>query len=275
MHLQIPKRRVTAVGLATLLWASQPTGARAEETEAIGDSSVRERVTKAALSPTRFLPGVVMADAGAARVSGLAWGGYDGATETALMGATAEARLSSRFVIGAGAVYAPAAFDQPAAVRPSVVLRFQILEQRSRGFDAGVAVAYREDRFVGEEGFIQGTFATAYQGDRSTWLGNLSYGQDGEGDDFEGELRLAALRRLGEDVNLGVDGRFRKSLWSTDARGNPTMEYRVAPTRRVRDRSGGVDRGGRRGRRSGGGTDGERLRRHRRGGRDLLTLVFA
>jgi hypothetical protein len=230
MHLQIPKRRVIVVGLAASLWASQPSGARADEAEAIGDSAVSERVISAALSPARFLPGVVMADAGAARVSGLAWGGYDGATGTALMGATAEARLSARVVIGAGAVYAPAAYDQAAAVRPSVVLRVQILEQRSRGFDAGVAVAYREDRFVGEEGFIQGTVATAYQGERNSWLGNLSYGQDGEGDDFEGELRLAALRRFGERVNLGVDGRFRKSLWSTDARGNPTMEYRVAPT---------------------------------------------
>jgi hypothetical protein len=28
---------------------------------------------------------------------------------------------------------------------------------------------------------------------------------------------------------LGVDGHLRKSLWSTDARGNPSLEYRIGP----------------------------------------------
>jgi hypothetical protein len=228
MHLQIPDRRVVVGAFIIVLWGAQAR-ARAGEADSFGDSLVNEPVTKVAGSPAQLLPGAVMAGVGEARVAGLAWGGYDGATATALMGATAEARLHARVVIGAGAVYAPAAFEQPAAVRPSVALRVQILEQRSRGVDAGVAVAYREDRFVGEEGFFQGTLAVSRQGERTTWLGNLSYGQDGEGDDHEGELRAAALRRFGQRLNLGLDGRLRKSLWSTDARGNPTMEYRVTP----------------------------------------------
>jgi hypothetical protein len=229
MHLQIPNSRVVGLAFITALWMAQPRAARAGEAESFGDVVVNEPLTKLAASPARLLPGAVLADVGLARVAGLAWGGYDGATKTALMGATAEARLHPRVVIGAGAVYAPAAFDQPAAVRPSVALRVQLLEQGARGVDAGVAVAYREDRFVGEEGFFQGTIAVSRQGERMTWLGNLSYGQDGEGDDFEGELRAAALRRFGERLNLGLDGHFRKSLGSTDARGNPTMEYRVTP----------------------------------------------
>ena len=145
------------------------------------------------------------------------------------MGASAEARLTSRIVIGAGAVYAPAAYGMAAAVRPSVVARLQILDQRRHGFDFGVAAAYREDRFVGEEGFIQTAAAFGLQGERNVLVGNLSYGQDGEGDDHEAELRAAALRRFGAHINLGVDGQLRKSLWSTDARGNPSLEYRIGP----------------------------------------------
>ena len=188
-----------------------------------------DQFVTASRSPIRFLPGVVAPAAGAARALALGWGGYDGATRTPLMGVSAEARLTSRLVIGAGAVYAPAAFDMPAAVRPSVVARLQIVEQGRHGFDFGVAFAYREDRFVGEDGFFQGTAAFGLHGERDVLVGNVSYGQDGEGDDFEGELRAAALRRFGQHLNLGVDGHLRKSLWSTDARGNPSLEYRIGP----------------------------------------------
>jgi hypothetical protein len=210
--------------------ALRPTVSQAQERpESVAEPAAEDGVVKASATPTRFLPGAIVPEAGAARVAAIGWGGYDGATQTPLMGMTAEARLTTRIVLGAGAVYAPAAYEHPAAVRPSVVVRMQLFEQGRHGFDGGVAVAYREDRFVGEEGFIQGTFAAGYHGERNTLLGNFSYGQDGEGDDFEGELRAAALRRFGDHVNLGFDGRFRKSLWSTDARGNPSLEYRVGP----------------------------------------------
>jgi hypothetical protein len=228
MNLQILGRVVLTL-IATITFVSAAP-ARAQETAgAVDERAADDLVVRAATTPTRFLPGAVLPEAGSARVSALGWGGYDGATQTPLMGATAEARLTSRIVLGAGAVYAPAAFGIPAAVRPSVVARVQLLDQQRHGLDLGVAAAYREDRFVGEEGFVQATVAVGLHDDRNTLLGNLSYGQDGEGDDFEGELRAAALRRFGERLNLGVDGRFRKSLWSTDARGNPTLEYRVGP----------------------------------------------
>lgn len=223
MHLQILRQVAPAV-VATIALTS--TAARAAEPS---DMDTRDYELRASMTPARFLPGAVVPDAGRGRVSAMAWGGYDGATTTPLMGATAEARLTSRIVLGTGAVYAPAAYSMPAAVRPSVMARVQILDQGRHGFDAGVALAYRQDRFVGEEGFIQATFAAGVQDGRNTLLGNVSYGQDGEGDDFEGELRAAALHRFGERVNLGFDGQFRKSLWSTDARGNPSLEYRVGP----------------------------------------------
>lgn len=235
MHLQI----LAMIAPAAFVLGVLPAAPARAQAAAAEDGDARDaqqsaaveydQFVKASRSPIRFLPGVVAPAAGGARASALGWGGYDGATKTPLMGATAEARLTSRLVIGAAAVYAPAAFDMPAAVRPSVVVRLQVLEQAHHGFDLGVAAAYREDRFVGEEGFFQGTAAFGLHGERDVLVGNVSYGQDGEGDDFEAELRAAALRRFGQHVNLGVDGQLRKSLWSTDARGNPSLEYRIGP----------------------------------------------
>src|SRR5204862_4858457 len=123
----------------------------------------QDYVAKAASAPGRFLPGVVVPEAGGARVSALGWGGYDGATATPLMGAAAEARLTGRIVLGTGAVYAPAAYAMPAAIRPSVMARVQILDSQRHGFDAGIAFAYHQDRFVGEDGFFQATFAIGVQ----------------------------------------------------------------------------------------------------------------
>ena len=235
MHLQNLAMIAPAALVLSVLPAA-PAGAQAATPE---DDDARDaqpsadveydQFVKASRSPLRFLPGAVVPAAGGARATALGWGGYDGATKTALMGASAEARLTSRLAIGAGAVYAPAAYGIAAAVRPSVVARVQILDQRHSGFDLGVAAAYREDRFVGEDGFIQGTAAFGLQGERNALVGNLSYGQDGEGDDHEADVRAAALRRFGQHVNLGVDGQLRKSLWSSDARGNPSLEYRIGP----------------------------------------------
>jgi hypothetical protein len=226
MNLQILGKTVAAAIVMITLPAA---AARAADTGEIEDPSGHDYVAKAADTPARFLPGAVNPESGGARVSALGWGGYDGATATPLMGAATEARLTSRIVLGTGAAYAPAAYGMPAAIRPSVIARVQILDRQRHGFDGGIAVAYHQDRFVGEEGFLQATVAVGAQDGRNTLLGNASYGQDGEGDDSEGELRAAALRRFGRNLNLGLDGHLRKSLWSTDARGNPSFEYRVGP----------------------------------------------
>ena len=188
---------------------------------------------RAADQPTRFLPDAVAAETGAARTAGVGWGGYDGPTHAPLAGAFAEARLGARFAIGAGATWAPGNDIEPGAVRPSFVARVQLLDRARSGLDAGLALAYREDRFVGEDGFFQAVAMLGLAGPRGALLANLAYGQDGEGDDHEGDLRAAALARIGAAAHLGVDGRLRKSLDSTDpnrfAHGTPSLEFQVGP----------------------------------------------
>src|SRR4051794_40031052 len=89
-----------------------------------------------------------------------------------------------------------------------------------------VGVPREEVAQIGRRGVVA---AFGLHGERDVLVGNVSYGQDGEGDDFEGELRAAALRRFRQHLNLGVDGHLRKSLWSTDACDNPSLEYRIGP----------------------------------------------
>jgi hypothetical protein len=64
-------------------------------------------------------------------------------------------------------------------------------------------------------------------------LANVAFGSDGEGDDHEGELRLVGLARLGARFHLGLDGRVRRSLGSTDpyraAHGTPSLEVTAGP----------------------------------------------
>jgi hypothetical protein len=191
------------------------------------------KTVSASADPGRFLPGTVAAQAGAALAAGTGWAGYDGATRTPLLGALAEARLARWLVLGVSVVYAQGNDLQPSAVRPSVVARAQILDQRRYGIDASVAFAYRQDRFVGEDGFFQGVVSLGRSGEAGMLLANLAYGSDGEGDDHEAELRLVGMARLGRRLHLGLDGDLRRSIDSTDPHrsehGTPSLEYAVGP----------------------------------------------
>jgi hypothetical protein len=221
---------VATIGVAVVA----STAAHAQQVANDVDADDTDKTVRASADPARFLPGVVAADAGAALVAGSGWAGYDGATHAPLMGAFAEARLARWLILGVGVVYAQGNDLQPAAARPSVVARAQILDQRRHGVDASVAFAYREDRYVGEDGFFQGALSVGRRGEAGVLLANLSFGSDGEGDDHVGELRLVGLARLGRRFSLGLDGDLRRSIDSTDPRrsehGTPSFEYTAGPT---------------------------------------------
>jgi hypothetical protein len=228
-----PRRSKRTLAYIVCVLATIAAGTASAQEELEPTETTEPEAPRAADQPTRFLPGVLVPEAGAARTAGYGWSGYDGAAHAPAGGVAAEVRVSPRLVLGVGAAYAPATDLQPAAVRPSVVARLQLLDQRQHHVDAGVALAFREDRFAAEDGFIQ---ATAMFGVRSTTgvaLVNVAYGQDGEGDDREADLRMLTLRRLGRSFHAGVDGHLVKSLWSTDpnrvARGTASYRYSLGP----------------------------------------------
>jgi hypothetical protein len=197
-----------------------------------GEASAEAR-RPAAFELVRSVPGAIAADAGVASGAACGWAGYDGATRTPLVGAAAEVRLGKRFVIGAGATYASRDDEEPAAVRPSVIARVELLSQSSRGIDLGAAAAYRQDRFVSEEGLFQATLSAGVHGDLGSVLVNLGYGQDGEGDDHLGDARLVAFGRLTGALHVGVDGHLQWLFDSTDPNRvqhrTPSLEVTVGP----------------------------------------------
>jgi hypothetical protein len=183
--------------------------------------------------PVNLLPEAVSARVTDDRATVTTWAGYDGAKRSPLITAMAEARLIGRLVFVAGAGYTA---DLPGAAtfRPQLGLRAQLLDQAKHGVDAGAALIYRQDLFTDEGGFIQGTVALERRQGRVRLVSNLLYGQDGEGDDRDGEARLAAMYEARRGLLVGLDSRYRHDLWSSDpnrfVRDRPVYELMAAPT---------------------------------------------
>lgn len=201
---------VAAVAIAPLAraaWAEEAVAAEIPETAPVHLAALT--------APAR------LADA---PVAGSTWAGYDGAIQSPRLSVSVEAAVFRRLALVAGADSSSDASGQ-FALRPLVSLRLQVLEQGGAGVDAAAAVTYRQDRFDADGGFFQGTVALGRRFDRLVLGLNLTYGIDPEGDDHEGEMCASAQVEVKPRVYVGIDGRYRHDLGSTD------------PNRAERDRS--------------------------------------
>jgi len=232
-----PRGALTAAALLAVLFAV--THARAAGDPPANELTPEDRPPApvpggdASLDPARFIPGLLSPATGSLRAVGVGWAGYDGAAHDPVMGALAQARLGSRVILGVSATYAPATATTPGAVRPSVSLHVQLLDQERHGLNAGLGFGFHQDRFVGEEGFLEAVATAGWRSDRTTVVANVGYGRDGEGDDSEAAVRGAVLRRVTRRLHLGLDGKARKLLVSTDphrvAHGTPSYEFMAGP----------------------------------------------
>lgn len=235
--MQLPRRpsmrTVRCGSLIAFLGASLPAigGAAAAPEAFVPDLPVGGHVVRT--GPVNLLPGSVAARVNDHRVTATTWAGYDGGKQSALFTETVEARLVGRLVLVAGVGYTAEMPGSP-GFRPQVGLRLQILDQERHGLEGAAAILYRQDQFTDEGGFFQGAVALERRFGRLLLVGNLIYGQDGEGDDREGEARLSALIAVGPGVRVGVDGRYRHELWSDDPKGasrtRPVAELVAGPT---------------------------------------------
>jgi hypothetical protein len=201
---------------------------RAAAEEQLGD----EAKVKVRRDVTRFLPSTSSAAAGTQAAVTNAWGGYDGAARTPVFSVGTEVRIIGRLSLIAGVAYTSANASDP-GLRPQLGARVQVLEQARSGIDASAAFVARQDRFTSEDGLFQGSIALGRSFGATSVLVNLVYGQDGEGDDHEAEVRLAGLRRIGGGLHAGVEARYMHSVDSTDphraALGTPSMEAMAGP----------------------------------------------
>jgi hypothetical protein len=214
----------TAVSL--VLWGSS---AQAEQELELS----RENVTTEPPARTaHFLPGALDAEMDSATAAvGAGWAGYDGATKNPVASASAEAWVVPRlsFTAGFGST------TQPGEVRLRAQggVRVMLLDQRHFGVNAAVGFLYRQDRFANEEGMLEWSALLSRRFGATLALANFVYAQDGEGDDREGELRVVGLHDFGLRLHLGLDGRVRTSLGSSDPHraehSNPTFEFNAGP----------------------------------------------
>jgi hypothetical protein len=215
------------IGLA--LGSGFSGSARAEPTDEL---DVADAPAAYRADMTRMLPNTTSALVGTTPALTAAWAGYDGAAQTPVMSLGTEVRLVGRLAIVAGVAYGNAHVSD-AGLRPQLGVRLQILQQRTSGVDASAAFTFREDRFTSEDGLYQGELAVGRSFGETSTVVNLLYAQDGEGDDHQGELRLAAARRIWGGLHVGAEGRYMHSLASTDphrnAFGTPSMEAMAGP----------------------------------------------
>jgi hypothetical protein len=210
---------VPLVTLAALLALGSP--ARAQRSD---DGAGRPATTLTSAATGAFLPFTLAAAIEKQAALGSAVGGYDGAHRAGVFEAAAEVRVFGPVALRGGAVYSSAS-DR---LRPSLGARVQALRESRHGVDGAIGVAYRPEGLTEMEGELEGVLSLGAHLGVTYLIGNLAYGQDPEGNERDGELRLAALHPVGP-LFIGGDARARLDLGSAAAKNEPRLDAVVGP----------------------------------------------
>jgi hypothetical protein len=211
------KGRSVTMALALAATAGLCRSARAKGADAIEVSEAARPTAATRAAAGSFLPTSVGAavEPGAHAVT---FAGYDANRDGATAVAAAEVRLFGPVALRGGVTYVSALDAGEGAWQPHVMLRAQVLRQSAHGLDASVGAAYRLERFTPDAGMVQALVTLGRRFGAVTTLANVAYGQDPEGDDREGDVRVAALVRATDALLVGVDASARFDLFSSDAR---------------------------------------------------------
>jgi hypothetical protein len=169
------------------------------------------------------LPLSLRAERGAGeRALVMATTGFDGARDAATFEVAAELHLWGPIWLRGGAAY----LSSGDTLKPTVSA---LVELFHAGPVAGTAALfYKPEGLTEPEGEIEGVLAFGLRLDVATIVGNLAYGQDGEGNERDGEVRLGGTVRVGRGFFVGADGRFRFSIGTTKA-GEPDYDLVAGP----------------------------------------------
>jgi hypothetical protein len=153
-------------------------------------------------------------------------GGYDTARGAGVGQASAEAQVWGPLSLRLGGFYSEAA----RTLRPDVGLKLGLLSQAAHGVDGAVALSYRAEGFNLRPA-VEALAAVGRQIGRTSLLANVAYGQGLEQGERYGDVRLAALRRLGSAVYAGLDARarFDLELEFPEPSGEPELELQAGP----------------------------------------------
>jgi len=162
---------------------------------------------EAALADGAFSALTLPARVGSTRA--FAWGlaGYDSSRKGPLLDSTAEVQLWGPIALRGSATYS----NDTRRMRPSVAARGQFLHQSAHALDASLTVFYKAEGFTESEGEIETALSVGRTFERLTLIGNLVYGQDPEGNERDGELRLSLFHQRG-GISFGLDARARMAI---------------------------------------------------------------
>jgi hypothetical protein len=227
------KSTLQVAGFTLFLVASARAGAAT--TDGVGEEAdipaVDEANTRDDARTARaygVLPFSVSPRVGDKLVTGHFWGGYDGGARGAVGEAVVDGRVSRWLALRVGAT------TSDLWGRSTAILggRVGILREGSAPLDLGVGVVYQPQSIRGD-GIITATVSAGKTIGRLSTQASFGYGQDPEADDGLGVSSLGAVFRVGERVHLGVDGRARVQLWSTDKKfaslEQPVMDFTAGP----------------------------------------------
>jgi hypothetical protein len=233
--------------LAVLMLFVIPCGAQAEEGDASDQGNEeaplaeRPRFAAAAHARQGLMLETLVAPGSrqAGRVTAVVLSGYDGARRGMTVRTFLDANIYGPLDIRAGVSYLPNGVEN--AAKPHAGLRVRALNQDNHHVDLAFGLFYRLERFTEDEGMVQGLVAVSTRIDKAGLFANLTYGQDPEGDDREGELMFAFLYELLPALQLGLETRVRADLASDDPRRaarkasdfdgmlTPTLSYSLGP----------------------------------------------
>jgi hypothetical protein len=111
----------------------------------------------------------------------------------------------------------------------------QALTQERYGIDLGFGGFYKPEGFTELEGEVEVMVMVARRFGRLGTFANLVYGQDPEGKERDGEVRLGALYAVSVPLQVGLDARLRFDLGEEDQKtrakeGGAEYDVVVGPT---------------------------------------------
>jgi len=201
--------------------------ARAQEAVATDAPPSPPSTVEAAAQDGLLLPLALTPKVGQVTAVGIGIGGYDGARKVPIASAVVEARIWGPISLRGGAEYSPTRQE----ARPTVGARVQLLRQEAHGVDGAISVFYRPEGFTEPEGEIETFVSLGRRIDRVSLIGNLVYGQDPEGNERDGEVRLGALYGKNKWA-VGLDSRLRFAIGtqrSAAALAEPKLDLLAGP----------------------------------------------
>jgi hypothetical protein len=223
---------VVGASIAVILaFAANAAAGEVAEVDVVQDTAEAALNQTASTAPLgAFLPFSQPASIAGQRAYAVGVAGYDSARRAGTFEASAEVRLWGPVAIRGGAVYS----NGDRRLRPSFGARVQGLQEGRHGVDGAVGVFYRPEGLTEAEGEIESVLSVGRHAGGTYLLANLLYGQDPEGRERDGEVRLAALRPVTTRFLLGFDGRLRFDLGSDATRlaqhNEPTLDALLGPS---------------------------------------------